>query len=173
MNLVSDGGRGAVARGRLGTRCGAGSEASIRAQLVGAGSVRAARSSGRSGQSNRPGRSWRQRKKRREKKRGPLRIPGSRRTRGQPGQSRSAMCKRSPALSAPHGQVPTRLTEQKESWCRTTDKSRAGPRFHLLDCLSSHQEQANPTRSRAPLQRQPRARAFDTGQGVERMVKRS
>ncbi len=112
-------------------------------------------------------------KRREREKRGPPRIPGSGRTRGQPGQSRSAMCKRSLILSAPHGQVPTRLTEQKESWCRTTDKSHAGLRFYPLNRLSSLQEQAKPTRSRAPLQRQPRARAFDTGQGVERMVKRS
>jgi hypothetical protein len=108
-------------------------------------------------------------KEEREKKRGPPRIPGPEAI----GAVKIRHVQKKPALSAPHGQVPTRLTEQKVSWFRTTDKSRAGLRFHPLDRLSSLQEQAKPTRSRAPRQRQPRARAFDTGQGVERMVKRS
>lgn len=107
--------------------------------------------------------------RRKREKRGPPRILGLEPT----GAVKIRHVPKKPYTVAPHGHEPTRLTDQKESWCRTTDKSQACLRFHLLDRLSSHQEQAKRIRSQTPLQRQPRARAFDTGQGVERMVKRS
>lgn len=82
LNLVSDGGRGVVARGRLGTRCGGGFAARIPGQLAGAGRVWAGRSR-QSKRSKQPGR-WfvasEEKEERERKKRGPPRIPGPRPT---------------------------------------------------------------------------------------------
>jgi hypothetical protein len=93
--------------------------------------------------------------------------------RGQQCQPSFTMCQSiaPPCLRAWTSAGPNDRSEER--WSPATDKRQVCPSFHPLDRLSSPQKKAGPARSRKPTQARPGDMPYDTGQGVERMVKRS